>query len=86
MRDGFALFDNQGLLVVWNPQYPLLLGLAANDLQRGIHYQQLLGQAAPLAEHIRDNLPVPLPNPRSYSWRATAPLSCASARFPGGGW
>lgn len=42
MRDGFALFDSDGQLVVWNAQYPLLLGLAADDLQRGQHYQQLM--------------------------------------------
>lgn len=42
MRDGFALFDNSGRLVVWNAQYPQLLGLAPHELQRGVHYHHLL--------------------------------------------
>ncbi len=42
MRDGFALFDRRGHLVVWNPQYPLLLGLDAALLFRGQHYRELL--------------------------------------------
>lgn len=42
MRDGFALFDNSGELVVWNAQYPALLGIAPRDLHRGLHYQHLL--------------------------------------------
>lgn len=42
MRDGFALFDGDGQLVVWNAQYPLLLGLAPQALRRGQHYQRLL--------------------------------------------
>ncbi|HEY0209478.1 ATP-binding protein [Acerihabitans sp.] len=42
MRDGFALFDRRGRLVVWNPQYPLLLGLPATLLFRGQHYRELL--------------------------------------------
>ncbi|QKJ87655.1 HAMP domain-containing protein [Paramixta manurensis] len=42
MRDGFALFDSQGHLVVWNSNYPLLLGLEARQLHRGQHYQNLL--------------------------------------------
>ncbi|EJL83800.1 ATP-binding protein [Pantoea sp. GM01] len=42
MRDGFALFDNSGQLVVWNVQYAELLGIAPRELHRGLHYQQLL--------------------------------------------
>ena len=42
MRDGFALFDRRGRLVVWNSQYPLLLGLDAALLFRGQHYRELL--------------------------------------------
>nr|WP_246236135.1 ATP-binding protein [Acerihabitans arboris] len=42
MRDGFALFDRRGHLVVWNPQYPLLLGLPGTLLFRGQHYRELL--------------------------------------------
>lgn len=45
MRDGFALFDNHGQLVVWNAQYPQLLGLEQRALQRGLHYRQLLQRA-----------------------------------------
>lgn len=44
MRDGFALFDHGGHLVVWNAQYPLLLGLPPHELQRGLHYQPLLAR------------------------------------------
>ena len=42
MRDGFALFDRRGRLVVWNPRYPLLLGLENSLLFRGQHYRELL--------------------------------------------
>lgn len=56
MRDGFALFDNLGCLVVWNPQYPLLLGLTTDALQRGLHYQSLLRQVGELPDHVQDNL------------------------------
>ncbi|MGK9173555.1 PAS-domain containing protein [Yokenella regensburgei] len=56
MRDGFALFDNLGCLVVWNPQYPLLLGLDAEALQRGMHYQSLLRQVGDLPGHVQENL------------------------------
>ncbi len=42
MRDGFALFDNSGQLVVWNAQYAQLLGIESRELHRGLHYQQLL--------------------------------------------
>ncbi len=59
MRDGFALFDNRGRLVVWNPQYPLLLGLTAEALQRGQHYQSLLQQVSDLPGHVQENLAQP---------------------------
>ncbi|MBP2167299.1 signal transduction histidine kinase/ActR/RegA family two-component response regulator [Erwinia toletana] len=60
MRDGFALFDGSGHLVVWNSQYPLLLGLAAQQLHRGQHYQQLLRQLAPQsALNLSHDLPEP---------------------------
>ena len=46
MRDGFALFDSDGRLIVWNTQYPLLLGIDSRRLHRGLHYQQLLAALA----------------------------------------
>lgn len=55
MRDGFALFDKQNRLVVWNPQYPLLLGLTAEDLQRGQHYQNLLSKVAAQPQYVQEN-------------------------------
>lgn len=66
MRDGFALFDNQGVLVVWNPQYPVLLGLAAENLQRGMHYQTLLRQVAPQQPLQPDELLRPRPKPQEF--------------------
>lgn len=42
MRDGFALFDNDGQLVVWNAQYAELLGIPPRELHRGVPWQQLL--------------------------------------------
>ena len=54
MRDGFALFDNSGHLVVWNPQYPLLLGLDEQMLHRGQHYRALLHHVGPAADHPWD--------------------------------
>lgn len=85
MRDGFALFDNQGQLVVWNPQYPLLLGLAAQDLQRGMHYQQLLSRAAPLAEHVRANLASPLPKPQELQLANDRTIELRFSPVPGRG-
>ncbi len=46
MRDGFALFDNNGQLVVWNAQYAELLGIAPHELHRGVPWQQLLALLA----------------------------------------
>lgn len=66
MRDGFALFDNQGVLVVWNPQYPVLLGLAAENLQRGMHYLALLRQVAPQQPLQPDDLLRPRPKPQEF--------------------
>ncbi|PLR42302.1 ATP-binding protein [Chimaeribacter arupi] len=54
MRDGFALFDNTGHLVVWNPQYPLLLGLDEHMLHRGQHYRALLQCVGPASDHPWD--------------------------------
>lgn len=68
MRDGFALFDNDGQLVVWNPQYPLLLGLNEHQLHRGLHYRELLQQVTPPAgqrwEAVLANLSSELPQPQ----------------------
>ncbi|PLR39241.1 hybrid sensor histidine kinase/response regulator [Chimaeribacter coloradensis] len=54
MRDGFALFDNSGHLVVWNPQYPLLLGLDEHSLHRGQHYHTLLQRVSLPPDQIRE--------------------------------
>lgn len=68
MRDGFALFDNDGQLVVWNPQYPLLLGLNEHQLHRGQHYRELLQHVTPPAgqrwEAVLANLSSELPQPQ----------------------
>ncbi|MFS2225022.1 ATP-binding protein [Pantoea sp. B65] len=73
MRDGFALFDSGGHLVVWNSQYPLLLGLEACQLHRGQHYLQLLQplasqlQAEGIArnwQQMQNNPGHPLPEPQ----------------------
>lgn len=42
MRDGFALFDRRGRLVVWNARYPTQMGLPATLLFRGQHYREVL--------------------------------------------
>jgi signal transduction histidine kinase/HAMP domain-containing protein/ActR/RegA family two-component response regulator len=73
MRDGFALFDSTGHLVVWNPQYPLLLGLGEHHLHRGQHYRELLQRVSHpqhtwLGDHSWDdtlaNLTSELPKPQ----------------------
>ncbi|CAI0775353.1 Blue-light-activated protein [Serratia entomophila] len=68
MRDGFALFDNAGQLVVWNPQYPLLLGLREHQLHRGQHYRELLQHVTPPPgqrwEAVLANLTSELPQPQ----------------------
>lgn len=68
MRDGFALFDNAGQLVVWNPQYPLLLGLHEHQLHRGQHYRELLQHVTPPPgqrwEAVLANLTSELPQPQ----------------------
>ncbi len=85
MRDGFALFDNDGILVVWNPQYPLLLGLAPEQLQRGQHYLSLLKQMSPLQEHILENLSRPLPKPQELRLADNRTIELRFSPVPGRG-
>lgn len=85
MRDGFALFDNDGILVVWNPQYPLLLGLAPERLQRGQHYMSLLKQVTPLQEHILENLSRPLPKPQELRLADNRTIELRFSPVPGRG-
>jgi signal transduction histidine kinase/CheY-like chemotaxis protein len=85
MRDGFALFDNEGFLVVWNPQYPLLLGLAPEKLQRGQHYLDLLKQATLLQEHILENLSRPQPKPQELRLADNRTIELRFSPVPGRG-
>jgi signal transduction histidine kinase len=85
MRDGFALFDNDGILVVWNPQYPLLLGLEPEQLQRGQHYLSLLKQMSPLQEHILENLSRPLPKPQELRLADNRTIELRFSPVPGRG-
>ncbi len=85
MRDGFALFDNEGFLVVWNPQYPLLLGLAPEQLQHGQHYLQLLKQMTPLQEHILENLALPLPKTQELRLEDHRTIELRFSPVPGRG-
>jgi len=85
MRDGFALFDNQGCLVVWNPQYPLLLGLTADALQRGQHYQRLLHQVSDLPGHVQENLARPLPKPQELRLADDRTIELRFSPVPGRG-
>ncbi|WMY74073.1 ATP-binding protein [Buttiauxella selenatireducens] len=85
MRDGFALFDNEGILVVWNPQYPLLLGLPAERLQRGQHYLSLLKHVTPLQEHILENLSRPLPKPQELRLADNRTIELRFSPVPGRG-
>jgi signal transduction histidine kinase len=85
MRDGFALFDNEGFLVVWNPQYPLLLGLAPEQLQRGRHYLGLLKQVTPLQAHILENLSRPLPKPQELRLADNRTIELRFSPVPGRG-
>lgn len=84
MRDGFALFDSHGELVVWNPQYPLLLGLEAEGVQRGRHYLQLLRQVAPRDAHIQENL-APLPHPQELRLADKRTIELRFSPVPGRG-
>lgn len=85
MRDGFALFDNQGCLVVWNPQYPLLLGLTAQALQRGQHYQTLLRQFGELPAHVQQNLARPLPQTQELRLADNRTIELRFSPVPGRG-
>lgn len=85
MRDGFALFDNEGFLVVWNPQYPLLLGLLPEQLQRGQHYLGLLKQVTPLQEHILENLSRPRPKPQELRLEDNRTIELRFSPVPGRG-
>ncbi|WP_172895785.1 ATP-binding protein [Buttiauxella agrestis] len=85
MRDGFALFDNDGFLVVWNPQYPLLLGLAPEHLLRGQHYMSLLKQVTLLQEHIVENLSRPLPKPQELRLADNRTIELRFSPVPGRG-
>ena len=85
MRDGFALFDSQGCLVVWNPQYPLLLGLSAEALQRGQHYQSLLRQVSELPDHVQENLARPMPKPQELRLADNRTIELRFSPVPGRG-
>ncbi|MEO3740907.1 Signal transduction histidine kinase [Kosakonia oryzendophytica] len=85
MRDGFALFDNQGCLVVWNPQYPLLLGLTAQALQRGQHYQMLLRQVSDFPAHVQENLARPLPKAQELRLADNRTIELRFSPVPGRG-
>ncbi len=69
MRDGFALFDNSGQLVVWNAQYPELLGIAPRELYCGLHYQRLLEQLDVQLSSLHDAQEVRLPDGRTLELR-----------------
>lgn len=69
MRDGFALFDNRGELVVWNAQYPRLLGLSPRELHRGLHYQQLLTRLGIALNDVGDPQEVRLADGRTLELR-----------------
>lgn len=85
MRDGFALFDSLGCLVVWNPQYPLLLGLSADALQRGQHYQSLLRQVSELPDHVQENLARPMPKPQELRLADNRTIELRFSPVPGRG-
>ena len=85
MRDGFALFDNLGCLVVWNPQYPLLLGLAADALQRGLHYQSLLRQVGDLPGHVQENLSRMMPKAQELRLADNRTIELRFSPVPGRG-
>jgi signal transduction histidine kinase/CheY-like chemotaxis protein/HAMP domain-containing protein len=85
MRDGFALFDSDGFLVVWNQQYPLLLGLEPQRLQRGQHYLGLLKQVTPLQEHMLGNLSRPLPKPQELRLADGRTIELRFSPVPGRG-
>lgn len=85
MRDGFALFDSLGGLVVWNPQYPLLLGLSADALQRGQHYQSLLRQVSELPDHVQENLARPMPKPQELRLADNRTIELRFSPVPGRG-
>lgn len=69
MRDGFALFDNSGQLVVWNAQYAELLGIAPRELHRGLHYQQLLKRVDVQLNGLADAQEVRLADGRTLELR-----------------
>ncbi|WLI75286.1 ATP-binding protein [Kosakonia sp. H02] len=85
MRDGFALFDNQGNLVVWNPQYPLLLGLGDGALQRGQHYQSLLRLVSDLPGHVQENLTRPIPKTQELRLADNRTIELRFSPVPGRG-
>ncbi|WP_342322591.1 ATP-binding protein [Kosakonia sp. BYX6] len=85
MRDGFALFDYQGCLVVWNPQYPLLLGLSADALQRGQHYQTLLQRVNDLPTHVQENLARPIPKTQELRLADNRTIELRFSPVPGRG-
>lgn len=69
MRDGFALFDNGGELVVWNAQYPRLLGLPPRELHCGLHYQQLMARIGITLNDVGDPQEVRLADGRTLELR-----------------
>ncbi len=70
---------------MWNPQYPLLLGLAVMICSAVFTISSCWGQAAPLAEHIRDNLSRPLPKPQELQLAGDRTIELRFGPVPGRG-
>lgn len=51
MKDGLSVFDRDGRLIIWNPQYPVLLDLSPHAVRHGMTLEQI---QALLAGKMRD--------------------------------
>jgi len=51
MKDGLSVFDRDGRLIIWNPQYPVLLNLSPDAIHHGMTIEEI---QALLAGKVRD--------------------------------
>ena len=51
MKDGLSVFDRNGRLIIWNPQYPVLLDLPPEAIRLGMTLEEI---QALLADKLRD--------------------------------
>jgi HAMP domain-containing protein len=83
MRDGFACLTARAAGGV-EPAVSAV-GLSADALQRGQHYQSLLRQVSELPDHVQENLARPMPKPQELRLADNRTIELRFSPVPGRG-